>query len=679
MPPVKIVTDQNELVPCSKYPYAKFPYDKFNPVQSRVFEFYEQDANAIIVTTTSSGKTVCGEMFLAHEIRKRGGKGMFLAPYKSLSQEKIRDWTRENYHFSDLKICICTGDYKLTAKREKELNEADLIIMTTELLNHRTRSFFSERNTFLQEIGTLVVDEIHSLGMTGRGDKIECGLMRFTEINKKARIVGLSATIPNSDQIAEWVSYILTGKETYLVKSTYRPCPLIMHYEKYWDGDKSYDATEEQKMETALQIVNYYPEDKFLIFAHTKKTGELMKKKLIACGIDADFHKADLAAAKKHALEDKFREDKSFRVLVATSTLAAGVNLPARRVIILGVHRGLEEVDDYDLRQQCGRAGRPAYDPVGDAYILLPESKFDEWKEILKNPKPIMSKMLHEVNKKYKVLAFHLNSEIYQENVKTIEDIHKWYERSLARFQSKSLSDIIVDQTLESLQKCSATKEDQAIYTANIVGKIASLFYFSPFDVADLKRNFTKLFDSGQEDNDYCLSFALGNIDTLKDGIASRADKEAMSKYAYKLNELYMGDNLYEPAIKAGYAYYLLLTGTMAPGYEALCTNLKMDFLRTNQVLLTLDGFMKKWHKQSWFRTLALRINYGVKGHMADLCQLPNIGGVRANKLYNAGIKTVKDVMSNKDQVRQILRLKGDTLQALFDSCEQIISKELMG
>lgn len=255
MPPIDKVSDQNELVPSQEYPLATWAFENFNPVQSRVFDYYKEDANTLIAARTSAGKTVVAEMFLAHEIRKRGGKGMFLAPLRALAQEKIDQWTDLQYHFKDLKISICTGDYRLTKDRSKELAEADMIIMTSEMLNHRSRNFKSEKNDFLKKIGTLVVDEAHLLTVPGRGDHLEAGLMKFTEINPKARIVLLSATMPNVNQIAEWVSYSLTKKKTYVLNSEYRPVPLNVHYEIYDDSPRRYNQIEENKVEKCWKLL----------------------------------------------------------------------------------------------------------------------------------------------------------------------------------------------------------------------------------------------------------------------------------------------------------------------------------------------------------------------------------------------------------------------------------------
>lgn len=168
MPPVIKVTDQPELVSTSKFPYAKFPFESFNPVQSRVFEYYDKQNNLVIATATSSGKTVIAEMIASYEIRANKKKAMYLVPMKSLAQEKYEDWTDPKHHFYDLKVSICTGDYRLTPSRQKELDQADVIIMSSEMLSHRTRSNNAEKNKWMSQIGTLIIDESHLLSVPGR-------------------------------------------------------------------------------------------------------------------------------------------------------------------------------------------------------------------------------------------------------------------------------------------------------------------------------------------------------------------------------------------------------------------------------------------------------------------------------------------------------------------------------
>ena len=106
MPEVIRIGDQMELVPMSKYPHASWPFENFNPVQSRLFEYYEGESNIAIAAATSAGKTVSAEMYMAYEARVRGGKSVYIGPLKALAKEKEIDWTDPDHHFKDLKISI---------------------------------------------------------------------------------------------------------------------------------------------------------------------------------------------------------------------------------------------------------------------------------------------------------------------------------------------------------------------------------------------------------------------------------------------------------------------------------------------------------------------------------------------------------------------------------------------
>lgn len=672
MPPLIKVQDQFELVNASEYPYAKWSFEKLNPVQSRIMDFYDKDMNGIISAATSSGKTVIAEQFLSYEIRKRGGKGMFLVPMRALAQEKIDQWTDPNYHFGDLKVSICTGDYRITKERAKELEEADLIIMTSEMLSHRSRNFQSEQNSFLKKVKTIIVDESHLLGVPGRGDHLEVGLMKFTEINPEARVILLSATMPNVEEIAGWVSYGLTKKDTFVLESKFRPVPLNTHYEVYDDKIQGYGALEKEKINLALDIVEYYPEDKFLIFSHTKKTGELMKKELAKIGIAAEFHNADLDKKSRISLENRFKKEKEPRVIVATSSLAWGVNLPARRVIILGVHRGTEEVESYDILQEIGRSGRLGIDPAGDAYILIPESNQLEYKKKLSKPSRIESQLLAKSGTNYKNLAFHLVSEIYQGSVQTTDDVHKWYERSLAYFQKKQLQDKIVDETLESLRKCGAIGLEKDKWFARTVGKVSSIFYFSPFDASDLFFNIKFLFDNKKQNDEYYVSMALANLDSNRLPIVSKTEKDEMSAYKFKVLSNKRNGFLTDGSIKVGFAYFDLIKGRTNPVFASLQRNLQLDFNRLSQVIQMLDSLGGKWNAKNWIKNLEAMITYGVPQHLVDLCSIPNIGKVRANKLYDAGIKDRKTLINcDKEKLKKILNMKIESIKKIIDEVSE--------
>lgn len=655
MPEVIKVTDNFDLVDAAKYPYAKFPYEKFNVVQSRLFEFYDKDANVLIAAKTSAGKTVCAEMMLAHEINKRGGKGMYLSPLKSLTSEKYDDWTEEGHHFSKKNISICTGDYMLTADRKEELEKSNLILMSSEMLNSRGRNQAAEKNNWLRgNVGTLAVDEAHLLTVPGRGDHLESGLIKYVKLNPQGRILLLSATMPNVDEIAQWLSSI-TGKDTYLLNSNYRPCPLNVHYEKCYDDVYTYEDREREKISAAIKILESYPDDKTLLFVHTKKTGEMLYKELQRMKLKCEYHNADLDKKKRRDVETRFKTDPELKYVVATSTLAWGCNLPARRVIILGTNRGLSEVATYDIQQMCGRAGRPQYDPCGDVYILLPASKINDEIARLSKPQKILSQLLDEKNvNHHKVLGFHLISEINAGDVSTKEDVKTWFSSTLASFQAKELKDKIIDDTLKGLMNCGAIYEtEEGLIRATSLGKIASMFYYSPWDVSDLSRNFTKMFKANKQDDDTWLAFALGNIDNFRYGIVSAGEKEELGSFDARLNKTGAKADSYNlpGSVKAAYAYYCLLNGIHSAAFSGFMNGLRIDLGRLKEVLSAINYMSAKWNAKEYLQKLNMRLHYGVDEELLSVIKLEGVGKVKARKLHDRGLKTYADIAKSVDKI----------------------------
>jgi len=314
-----------ELVKTEKYPHLKFKFENFNPVQSRVFQYYDQDINLIVAAATSAGKTTIAEMLMADSISK-GKKAAFLSPLKAVSQEKYNDWTSEKHSWSKMNVSIVTGDYALTDKRVEELNKANIIIMTTEMMDSRTRRIYTEKNDWLLQIGTVVMDESHMLMMAGRGDKCESAMMRFTKQNPSCRIVFLSATMPNVSELAKWLT-LLNGKKTELINSNYRPITLDKHYLTYNDMGR-YAETEENKINKAIGIAieKFNNKEQTLIFVHSKSTGNKIKEKLSILGYDSEFHSADLDLKKRLEVEAKTKS-KEIMILISTSTLAWGINI----------------------------------------------------------------------------------------------------------------------------------------------------------------------------------------------------------------------------------------------------------------------------------------------------------------------------------------------------------------
>lgn len=350
---------EDELVPTECYPYQSYGFSHFNRVQSTIIDRigWDADVNLVLGCATSTGKTISAEIFIGDALHQ-GKSVLYMSPLKSLTQEKFDDWSLV---FPNHKIFILTGDYVLTPEREEELNEADILCVTSEMLDVRTRKSDSEKSSWLKRVGLLVVDESHIISMPERGHATEAGIIRFASVCPKARLLLLSATMPNVEDFEEWLTN-LNGKKTEVINSSWRPTVLNWHFIAHPAG--VYNDERNYKMQLACKLVQEKQEEKYLVFVHDKNTGRLLIQMMANSGVEAKFLNADLALDERRETEQGFaKRDGGDRVMVTTSVVAWGRNLPARNVVIVGTTRGINDVDVLDIIQMSGRAGRSLPSP----------------------------------------------------------------------------------------------------------------------------------------------------------------------------------------------------------------------------------------------------------------------------------------------------------------------------
>lgn len=650
------------LVASKQFKWAHWPFENFNVVQSSLYSIVSEDCNCLVAASTSAGKTVISEMFGSYEIRNNKKKFLFLVPLRALANEKYNDWTETSHHFSDLRIGIFTGDYKKDNK-ESTFDDFDVIIMTSEMLNHKLRTSAKNRQ-WIEDIGVMVVDESHLLTVEGRGDHLEAALINFTKINNNARLVFLSATLPNVTEISEWMCNSLNNKKTYILKSKYRPCVLKTHSMTF-DDQSGIRASVYELIDECFNIIKKYNSDKFLVFVHAKKIGEMFLEEAKRQGIVAEFHNANLDKKQRHDLEVKFKTDKNFRVLVATSTLAWGVNLPARRVIVAGVTRGNDVLPWYDALQMVGRAGRPAYDPQGDAYVMFPESRRLDFEPIVLKPQNITSRM-YDVSSigEYNVLAFHLVYEVFANNIKNKNDFILWSEKTLASYQKRKINDAILDKTIQKLLAISVIRENAETkeYEITGLGKVSALFYANPFDVANWASNFSKLFKNEQI-YDLDISLALASTSSNIVGNLSKEDKVVMEKFlegVKKRTTRQYPDNV----LKIAYLYYKIINGRYETRHVSIYKTLQNDFPRVVEILKGIDNLSRNWGQKNFFNVLQKRVEHGVPAKLVGLIEIKGIGKVKAEKLFAKGFKNKTDIANNLENASKLCGIKVETLKS---------------
>ena len=373
---------ENQLIPTSTVEYPKFKFPFFNPIQSKLVQegWHQSDCNLVCGTATSTGKSTIAELCMAKALQD-GKKVIYTSPLKALTMEKYTDWKET---FSDHSIIVLTGDFKLTPAKTIELNKADIVCMTSEMLDVRVKNHKSEKSEWLHDVGVVVIDESHLLNSIDRGHSLEVGLMKFARLVPTSRILVLSATMPNVEDFQTWLTAI-NQKETHILNSDWRPIPLEWNFPIFNSSGK-YAEQQASKRDIALdQVIESREKGRnIIVFCHDKMNGNTLMRMFESQQIEAHFHNADLKLDKRMEIEEWFRSTPG-SVLIATSTLAYGLNTPCMDVVVLGTTRGMNNVDDLDIIQEGGRAGRtklPKYE-----YTIETKEDFDTWKELPQNLK----------------------------------------------------------------------------------------------------------------------------------------------------------------------------------------------------------------------------------------------------------------------------------------------------
>ena len=366
----------------SAYPYIK----EFNPAQKAVIEsgYLEDKSNYIISIPTASGKTVLGVLPALKTILD-GGKAVYAAPLLSIQNEKVKEFKA----FEEHKISV-----------GKHPSSSDLSVMVFESFDALTRFSWN----VLRDIDTLIIDEFHMIGEYSRGPTLEAAITRAKIINPSMRIIALSATLRNIEEIEGWL-------EGTCVEHDYRPVPLnreVLDCEMFNTKNKNDIIVKivEKSNEDKSQALSFVSTRRFTeslatyvskkinkkinveqrkrfkevadkILEVPKKKGSLPTSTCLKLAETVEygvaFHHAGLFNEQKEIIEDEFRNG-NILMITATPSLMYGVNLPSKTVVIRDHTRwtsnGPQPIPVFDYEQMSGRAGRPQYDDVGYSYLI---------------------------------------------------------------------------------------------------------------------------------------------------------------------------------------------------------------------------------------------------------------------------------------------------------------------
>jgi len=663
--------------------FLKFEeYEKLTEPQKFSVDAGILDGTSVLVSApTASGKTLIAMLGMLAHLPKHKSKIVYLSPLRALAAEKFTEFKKlEKINLGrKIKVGISTGDFDSV---EDKLENSDILVLTNEKMDALMR--FGQ--SWINEIGLVIVDEIHLIGDEGRGPTLEMVLTRLKSglIGKIPQIIALSATITNSDELAEWL-------DCEHVESTWRPVPLS---EAVYDDfsvtnqdretyDVSFDYVGSSTIGLGVDSVKNGGQG--LLFANTRTSAaklavdsgppiektlskdelnELLKisKKILANNEHTQlvkklafvvkqgvaFHHAGLNQKCREIIETEFRSGK-IKLLSATPTLAAGVNLPARRVVISSVLRynsqygGNVPISVLEYKQLCGRAGRPQYDDEGESIIigknnqeLLLERYVDG------EPEPIESKIITP-----RSLRIHLLSLIVTSPSITEDKINEFFSETLGGTQTE---DDIIELHLENAKTFLLDEEfiseNDGGFLATRFGQKVSRLYIDPMTARDFRNaieydivkggehtfgflhlvttcdEFYPTFDLRQKDLEKASIVIENNRQTLIRIIEEEDCSRSLLALDLWTNEGTEVNLSEELGIESGDMHRMAET---AEWLVYSLRELSREF-RREDLVKELDVLRK-------------RIVYGIKHELIDLVRIRNVGRVRARILYKNGYK----------------------------------------
>ncbi|KAK9459314.1 Sec63 Brl domain-containing protein [Lipomyces oligophaga] len=423
----------------------KFHY--FNPMQTMVFHcLYHTPTNVLLGSPTGSGKTVAAELAIWWAFKTYPkSKVVYIAPMKALVRERVDDWSRR-LEVSGRRVVEMTGD---TSPDSKVIQMSDIIITTPEKFDGISRNWKTRK--FVQQVSLIIMDEIHLLA-GDRGPILEMIVSRMkfvsTQTNQPVRLVGMSTAVANAGDMAGWLG---VKQGLFNFPQSIRPVPLEMYIDGFQDNTGFCPLMKSMNKPAFSAIKSHSPSKPVLIFVASRRQTRLTASDLINfCGMEENpkrfvhmdddelsmvlskikdeplklslqfgigQHHAGLVDQDRRIVQELFESSK-IQVLIATSTLAWGVNLPAHLVIIKGTQffdakiEAYRDMDLTDILQMMGRAGRPSFDKSGVAIIFTQESKKQFYKRFLHSGFPVESSL-------HKSLDDHLGAEIASGAIKS--------------------------------------------------------------------------------------------------------------------------------------------------------------------------------------------------------------------------------------------------------------------
>jgi len=337
-------------------------FDTLLPVQSlAVKNGATEGRDQLVVSATATGKTLIGEMAGFDRVLNDKGKMLFLVPLVALANQKHESFEERYGDMADVSLRV--GASRINDGGGRFDPGADVIVGTYEGIDHALRT-----GKDLGNIGTVVIDEVHTLGEDERGHRLDglisrlkyyCGELADNRSTHGTQWIYLSATVGNPSDLAEKL-------RARLIEFEERPVPIERHVtfadarEKVQIEDKLVSRAFDTKSSKGYR-------GQTIIFTNSRRRCHEISRKLQY--ESAPYH-AGLDHRRRKKVEGMFA-DQDLAAVVTTAALAAGVDFPASQVIFDSLAMGIEWLTVQEFHQMLGRAGRPDYHDKGTVYVLV--------------------------------------------------------------------------------------------------------------------------------------------------------------------------------------------------------------------------------------------------------------------------------------------------------------------
>ncbi|HJJ73122.1 MAG TPA: ATP-dependent DNA helicase [Methanocorpusculum sp.] len=651
--------------------------------------------NILAAIPTASGKTLIAEMAMQKEIAD-GGKCLYIVPLKALASEKYDDFSGKG-----VSVGIATGD---PDQKDEYLGRYDIIVATSE----KTDSLLRNKAEWLKRVSLLVVDEIHLIGDETRGATLEMVIAKMRYQNPDMQVIGLSATMGNPEELAKWL-------DAALITSEWRPVDLregVYYQGKIRFGNSEREVPSPKKDDDLNLLLDTAEEGgQCLVFVSSRRSAEAFAKKAAAAlkksspELDryseiiakadvtasgkilseavkkgAAFHHAGLPRAARAAVEEGFRKGEIVSIS-STPTLAAGLNLPARRVIVRDYQRydvrtGMNKIQVMEYRQMAGRAGRPRLDPYGEAVLIAKEEKkvdelFDEF--INAPAEDIKSQCQRESE-----LRGHLLALITSGFASTRDEVSAFMERSFYASQKAvhRRLDRNVNKALEFLTNAEMIDELGGVFSYTGFGSLSSRLYLAPESALMIKDVLTE--HSGAEFSPFGILHMLCMTPDMFRFYLKAADEKLVDKIiGNRCDEIWYEECTEEffAAVKtaavveewASEVSEEMISERFGVGggdIHAAVENLKWLLHAAKRIA---HEFAPSLEKE--MSVLEMRVANGVKEELIPLISLKGIGRVRARRLFARGITNPAELLASS---------KADLVSVLGAVTTENVIKEAM-